>query len=254
MAAGHSPLEQFAIKPLVTLHIGGLDASFTNASLVMVIVAVLITVFMLFGMRARAVVPGRLQGSVEYFHDFVSGLIQENIGPAGRRYFPFVFTVFIFVLFLNLIGLIPSSPTGLIFTVTSHIIVTFALALVVFILATAVGFKEHGLHFLSFFVPKGVPMWLLPLMVPIEVMSYFIRPITLAVRLFANMVAGHVMLVVIGSFVFLLGSAFFIVPGIVPLAAIVAIFALELLIACLQAYVFAVLTCIYLNDAIHMAH
>jgi F-type H+-transporting ATPase subunit a len=220
----------------------------------MVIVAVLITVFMLFGMRARAVVPGRLQGSVEYFHDFVSGLIQENIGPAGRRYFPFVFTVFIFVLFLNLIGLIPSSPTGLIFTVTSHIIVTFALALVVFILATAVGFKEHGLHFLSFFVPKGVPMWLLPLMVPIEVMSYFIRPITLAVRLFANMVAGHVMLVVIGSFVFLLGSAFFIVPGIVPLAAIVAIFALELLIACLQAYVFAVLTCIYLNDAIHMAH
>jgi F-type H+-transporting ATPase subunit a len=158
------------------------------------------------------------------------------------------------VLFLNLIGLVPTSMSGLAFTVTSHIAVTFALALVVFILATVVGFMHHGLHFLSFFVPKGVPGWLLPLMVPIEVMSYFIRPITLAVRLFANMVAGHVMLVVIGGFVFALGSATFLIGGAIPLAAIVAIFALELLIACLQAYVFAVLTCIYLNDAIHMAH
>jgi F-type H+-transporting ATPase subunit a len=152
------------------------------------------------------------------------------------------------------VGLVPTSPTSLAFTVTSHIIVTFAMAAVVFLLATVVGFMHHGVHFLSFFVPKGVPAWLLPLMVPIEVMSYFIRPITLSVRLFANMVAGHVMLAVIGGFVFSLGAAFFILPGLIPLAAIVAIFALELLIACLQAYVFATLTCIYLNDAIHMAH
>ena len=256
MAAGHSPLEQFDIKTIVPIHIGGIDASFTNASLVMVVAAVIVTVFMLFGMRGRAVVPGRLQGSVEFFHDFVHGLIAENIGAAGKRYFPFVFTIFIFILFLNLIGLVPmpSTAPGLIFTVTSHIIVTFAMAIVVFLLATVVGFMHHGVHFLSFFVPKGVPVWLLPLMVPIEVMSYFIRPVTLSVRLFANMVAGHVMLVVIGGFVFSLGAAFFVVPGLVPLAAIVAIFALELLIACLQAYVFAVLTCIYLNDAIHMAH
>jgi F-type H+-transporting ATPase subunit a len=254
LAEGHSPLEQFAVKPLVTLHIGGIDASFTNASLVMVIVVVAITAFMLFGVRQRALVPGRLQGSVEFFYDFVGGLIQENIGSAGRRYLPFVFSIFMFVLFSNLIGLIPSSLTSLTFTITSHIIVTFALAMVVFLLATIVGFMHHGLHFVSFFVPKGVPAVLLPLMVPIEVMSYFIRPITLSVRLFANMVAGHVMLAVIGSFVFSLGAAFFIVPGIIPLAALVAIFALELLIACLQAYVFAVLTCIYLNDAIHMAH
>ena len=238
------------------IHIGGVDVSFTNASLIMVVVAVLITVFMLTGMSKRAVVPGRFQGSVEFFQDYVHGLIAENIGAAGRKYFPFVFTIFVFILFLNLVGLVPapSSEPRLIFTVTSHIIVTFAMAAVVFLLATVVGFMHHGVHFLSFFVPKGVPAWLLPLMVPIEVMSYFIRPITLSVRLFANMVAGHVMLAVIGGFVFSLGAAFFILPGLIPLAAIVAIFALELLIACLQAYVFATLTCIYLNDAIHMAH
>jgi F-type H+-transporting ATPase subunit a len=249
----HSPLEQFKIETLIPIHIGGVDVSFTNSAAVMVAVAILITVFMLFGIRKRAVVPGRMQGSVEFFHDYVHGLIAENIGPAGRKYFPFVFTIFIFILFLNLVGLVPSGRTSLIFTATSHIIVTFAMALVVFLLATAVGFKEHGVHFLSFFVPKGVPAWLLPLMVPIEVASYFLRPITLSVRLFANMVAGHVMLAVIGGFVATLG-AFYILPGIVPLAAVVAIYALELLIACLQAYVFATLTCIYLNDAIHMAH
>ena len=254
MAEGHhSPLEQFEIKTLIPIHIGGVDISFTNSALVMVGVAIFITAFMILGMRKRAVVPGRFQGAVEFFHDYVHGLIAENIGAAGKRYFPFVFTIFIFILFLNLFGLVPSGPKSLVFTATSHIIVTFAMALVVFLLATAVGFAHHGLHFLSFFVPKGVPAWLLPLMVPIEVASYFLRPITLSVRLFANMVAGHVMLAVIGGFVVTLG-AFFVLPGIVPLAAVVAIFALELLIACLQAYVFATLTCIYLNDAIHMAH
>jgi F-type H+-transporting ATPase subunit a len=204
-------------------------------------------------MRKRAVVPGRFQGSVEFFHDYVHGLIAENIGAAGRKYFPFVFTIFVFILFLNLVGLIPSSPTALVFTVTSHIIITFAMAAVVFLLATVVGFMHHGVHFLSFFVPKGVPAWLLPLMVPIEVMSYFIRPVTLSVRLFANMVAGHVMLALFGGFVVAL-SAFYVVPAVFPFAAIIAVLALELLIAALQAYVFAMLTCIYLNDAVNMHH
>lgn len=254
MAEGHhSPLEQFSIETLVPFKLFGLDASFTNSSLFMVIAVAAVTLFMAFGMRPKAVVPGRFQASVEMFYDFVAGLVQENIGSAGKRYFPLVFSLFMFVLFCNLLGLLPVSPTKSGFTVTSHIIVTFAMALFVFVLATVVGFMHHGIHFLSFFVPKGVPALLLPLMVPIEVMSYFIRPITLSVRLFANMVAGHVMLAVIGGFVFSLGGVFFLLGGI-PLAAVVAIFALELLIACLQAYVFAVLTCIYLNDAIHMAH
>ena len=254
MAEGsHSPLEQFSIETIVPLHPFGIDASFTNSSLFMVLAVAAITVFMSIGMRPRAVVPGRFQASVEMFYDFVAGLIQENIGSEGKRYFPLVFSLFMFVLFCNILGLLPVGLTKSGFTVTSHIIVTFAMAMFVFLLATAVGFMHHGIHFLSFFVPKGVPIALLPLMVPIEVMSYFIRPITLSVRLFANMVAGHVMLAVIGGFVFSLGGIFFLFGGI-PLAAVVAIFALELLIACLQAYVFAVLTCIYLNDAIHMAH
>ena len=254
MAEGnHSPLEQFTIETIFPIRAFGVDASFTNSSLFMVLAVLAITVFMSFGMRPKAVVPGRFQASVEMFYDFVAGLIQENIGSEGKRYFPLVFSLFMFVLFCNIFGLLPVWFNKSGFTVTSHIIVTFAMALFVFILATAVGFMHHGIHFLSFFVPKGVPVLLLPLMVPIEVMSYFIRPITLSVRLFANMVAGHVMLAVIGGFVFSLGSIFFLLGGI-PLAAVVAIFALELLIACLQAYVFAVLTCIYLNDAIHMAH
>jgi F-type H+-transporting ATPase subunit a len=251
--AKHSPLEQFSIETIVPLHPFGIDASFTNSSLFMVIAVAAITLFMALGMRPRAMVPGRFQASVEMFYDFVAGLVRENIGAEGKRYFPFVFSIFMFVLFLNLLGLLPVGLAKSGFTVTSHIIVTFAMALFVFLLATVVGFLHHGIHFLSFFVPKGVPMALLPLMVPIEVMSYFIRPITLSVRLFANMVAGHVMLAVIGGFVFSLGGIFFLFGGI-PLAAVVAIFALELLISCLQAYVFAVLTCIYLNDAIHMAH
>jgi F-type H+-transporting ATPase subunit a len=253
VADSESPLAQFTVKKIVDLHIGGLDVSFTNASLFMVIAAALITIFMVAAMRPRAIVPGRFQGAAELFYEFVDNMLVENVGVEGRRYFPFVFSIFMFVFFCNILGLIPVGLTESGFTVTSHIIVTFALALMVFVVVTIIALLRHGLHFFRFFVPSGVPWPLLPILVPIEVMSYCIRPVTLSVRLFANMVAGHVMLAVIGSFVFGLGAVFFLLGGI-PLVAIVAVFALELLIAGLQAYVFAMLTCIYLNDAVHLAH
>ena len=243
MAESVSPLEQFEIIPLAQIQIGGLDASFTNSSLWMVIVVAAITAFMLLGTRKQAIVPGRWQSLCEGMYDFVSGLLKENVGNEGRQYFPFVFSLFMFILFANLFGLLPYA-----FTVTSHIIVTAAMALVVFIGVTIIGIARHGFHFFTYFVPKGAPMWLMPLMIPIEVLSYFIRPLSLSVRLFANMVAGHVMLLVVGGFVFALG----IWAGWIPLAFVTVLFGLELLIACLQAYVFTILTCIYLNDAIHL--
>ena len=243
MPEGHSPLAQFAIEPLAPIHIGGLDASFTNSALSMVIAVAAITALMLLGTRKQAIVPGRWQSLCEGMYDFVSGLLKENVGNEGRRFFPFIFSLFMFILFCNLLGLLPYA-----FTVTSHIIVTAAMALFVFIGVTIVGIILHGFRFFTYFVPKGAPMWLMPLMIPIEVLSYFIRPLSLSVRLFANMVAGHVMLAVIGGFVFALG----IWAGWVPLAFVTVLFGLELLIACLQAYVFTILTCIYLHDAIHL--
>lgn len=247
MAEGHSPLAQFEIKPLVPFEIGGIDAAFTNASLSMAIAVAGITAFMILGMSRAAIVPGRLQGLVETIYEFIANMLRENAGDAGRKFFPFVFSLFMFILFCNLIGLFGA------FTVTSHIIVTFALALMVFLLVTLVGFWRHGLHFLGIFLPQGTPALMLPLMIPIEIVSYLIRPVSLSVRLFGNMVAGHVMLTVIGGFVVSLGGYFFLLGGM-PLVFIVAIFALELLVALLQAYVFAILTCIYLNDALHMSH
>jgi F-type H+-transporting ATPase subunit a len=243
-AEAHSPLAQFEIHPLGgPIHIGGLDVSFTNSSLWMVIAVAAITAFMLLGTRQQAIVPGRWQSLVEGMYDFVSNLLKENVGNEGRKYFPFVFSLFMFILFANLFGLLPGA-----FTVTSHIIVTAAMALFVFVMVTIIGIIRHGFHFFSYFVPKGAPLWLMPLMIPIEVLSYFIRPLSLSVRLFANMVAGHVMLTVVGGFVFALG----IWAGWIPLAFVTVLFGLELLIACLQAYVFTILTCIYLNDAIHL--
>jgi len=243
VAEGHSPLAQFAIEPIAPIHIGGLDASFTNSSLWMVITVAAITVFMLLGTRKQAIVPGRWQSLCEGMYDFVSGLLKENVGNEGRKYFPFVFSLFMFILFANLFGLVPYS-----FTVTSHIIVTAAMALFVFFMVTLIGIARHGFHFFSYFVPKGAPIALIPVMIPIEILSYFIRPLSLSVRLFANMVAGHVMLTVVGGFVFALG----IWAGWIPLAFVTVLFGLELLIACLQAYVFTILTCIYLHDAIHL--
>ncbi len=241
----HSPMEQFEIKRLLDFRIGSLDASFTNSALWMMIAVALATVVFVFGMSRKAMVPGRLQATAELGYEFIAGMVSDNVGSAGKKYFPFVFTLFVFILFCNLLGLVPYA-----FTPTSHIIVTFAMAATVFIGVTIIGFAKHGLHFVSFFVPKGVPFVLLLLLVPIEIISYFVRPFSLSIRLFANMLAGHTMLKVFGGFVVMLG----IYAGWAPLAFIVAFTGLELLIAFLQAYVFAILTCLYLNDAIHLSH
>ena len=245
MADGHSPLAQFEIKRLIPIHIGGLDASFTNSAFFMLLAIAGATLLLTAGVRRRALVPGRLQSVVELAYEFIAGMLKENVGNAGRRYFPFIFTLFVFILFCNVIGMIPYS-----FTPTSHIVVTFAMAGVVFVGVTAIGFIRHGVGFLSFFVPQGVPKALLVLLVPIEVLSYFIRPVSLSLRLFANMMAGHTMLKVFAGFVVALGFLL----GWAPLAFIVALTGLELGIAFLQAYVFTVLSCLYLNDAIHLHH
>ena len=245
MAEQHSPLEQFEIRRLVPASIGNLDVSFTNSSLFMVLIVLLVTTLTVVSMRGRAMIPGRWQSIVELGYEFIANMLQENVGSAGRKYFPFVFTLFMFILFSNLLGMVPYS-----FTVTSHIIVTFALALVVFLGVTVIGFARHGAHFLRFFVPAGVPVVLLPLLVPIEILSYLIRPVSLSVRLFANMMAGHTMLKVFAGFVIALG----VLGGWAPLAFVVALTGLEIGIAILQAYVFTILTCLYLNDAVNMQH
>lgn len=209
----------------------------------MSLAVILIASFLVFGMRKRALVPGRWQSMAELSYEFVANLLRDTVGNEGRKYFPFVFTLFMFILFGNMLGMIPYS-----FTFTSHIIVTFAMAAAVFIGVTVLGFVKHGFHFFSFFVPPGVSVVLWPLMIPIEIISYLSRPISLAVRLFANLTAGHTMLKVFAGFVVSLG----IVGGILPLAFVVALTGLELLIAFLQAYVFTILTCFYINDALHL--
>ena len=239
---GHSPLDQFKINEIVKIEVGGVDISFTNSALMMVIVLTLVTVFMVAGMRRRALVPGRLQSMVELTYEFIANMLRDTVGPDGRKYFPLVFTLFMFVLFGNMLGMIPYS-----FTFTSHIAVTFAMAIIVFIGVTILGFVKHGVHFFSFFLPPGVSILLWPLMIPIEIISYLSRPISLAVRLFANMTAGHTMLKVFAGFVPALGVA-----GVLPFAFVVGLTGLELLIAFLQAYVFTVLTCLYISDALHL--
>ena len=245
MAAGASPLEQFAIHRVVELRIGGLDVSITNSAIAMMTAVVLSTLFLAVGIRRGALVPGRWQSMVEMAYEFVANMVRENAGSAGMRYFPFIFTLFIFILFCNMLGLVPYN-----FTPTSHIIVTFVMAMVIFLGVTVIGFILHGAKFLKLFVPSGVPIALLPLIVVIEFISYLSRPFSLSIRLFANMMAGHTMLKVFAGFVVSLG----ILAGWAPLAFIIALTGLELLIAFLQAYVFAILSCIYLNDALHLSH
>lgn len=240
---GQSPLEQFVWKPIVPAEIGGVDVSFSDSSLFMTITVVVATLFLVLGMRRSAIVPGRLQVAVELSYEFIAGLLRDTVGSEGRKYFPIVFTLFMFVLLGNLLGMVPYS-----FTFTSHIVVTFAMAIVIFIFVTILGFVKHGMHFFSFFAPPGTPVVMLPLLVPIEVISYLSRPISLSVRLFANMLAGHTLIKVIAGFIPALGVIF----GVLPLALVVALTGLEILIAFLQAYVFAILTCLYINDAIHL--
>jgi F-type H+-transporting ATPase subunit a len=236
------PLEQFEIVPLVPIELGGLDLSYTNSSLWMTIAVLIIFALMTLPTQGRALVPGRMQSIAELLYETTANMLRDSAGKEGRQYFPFIFALFSFLLVGNLQGMIPGS-----FTFTSHIVVTFTLALVVWLGTTAIGFMRHGVGFLNFFLPHGAPVWSAPLLVVIEVISYLSRPVSLALRLFANMLVGHALLKTIAGFVFVLGLA-----GIIPLAATVAITALEFLVAVLQAYVFAILSCIYLNDALHM--
>lgn len=236
------PLEQFEVEPIVPIQVGTLDLSFTNASLWMVISVVLITGMLTVCMRGRALVPTRMQSLAEMFYELIANMIRDSVGNDGRKYFPFVFSLFMFILFGNLLGMIPGS-----FTYTSHIIVTFGLAAVVFIGVTVIGLVRHKAKFFTLFFPHGAPLWTAVILVPIELISYLSRPLSLSVRLFANMTVGHLMLKVIAGFVAAMG-----VFGILPIAGLVAVTALEFLIAAIQAYVFAILTCIYLHDALHL--
>ncbi|HIJ61410.1 MAG TPA: F0F1 ATP synthase subunit A [Rhodospirillaceae bacterium] len=237
-----NPVEQFRIEPLVPLEVGGVNLSFTNSALVMVLSICLVTVFLTMSVRGRALVPGRWQSVAEVLYEFVANMIRDNVGAKGRKYFPFIFTLFMFVLFGNMLGMIPY-----VFTYTSHIIVTFGLAIVVFIGVTIIGFMTHGLHYLRMFFPHGAPLATAIILVPIELISYCSRPFSLAIRLFANMTVGHIILKVMAGFVVALG-----VFGIVPMAFLGGVTVLEFGIALLQAYVFTILSCIYLHDAIHM--
>jgi F-type H+-transporting ATPase subunit a len=242
-AGHHGPMEQFEIKKIVDLDLFGHDISFTNSSLMMVVALVLISGFMIFAMNGRSLVPTRIQSMAEIVYEYVAGMVKENLGEDGMKFFPWVFSIFIFILVLNLVGLIPGN-----FTVTSHIIVTFALAAMVWLVATFIGFWTHGFGYLRLFVPSGVPIWLMPVIVPIELISYFIRPISHSVRLFANMMAGHTMLEVFAGFAVMLP----LWGKIAPVGFMVAFTGLEFLVAFLQALIFTVLTCIYLNDAVNM--
>lgn len=241
MSQGHSPLAQFEIHPIIPFKVGTLDLSFTNSSLWMVIVIGMITLLLSVATSRRKLVPGRVQAGSEMLVEFVSGIIQDNAGSKGMKYFPFIFSLFMFILFCNLFGMIPTS-----FTVTSHIIVTFAMAGIVFIGVTLIGFAKHGLHYFSLFLPKGTPWWMIPLMITIELISYLSRPISLSIRLAANMMAGHLLLKIMAGFV----AAGLV--GIFPFVFLLLFTGFEIFVACLQAYIFTLLTCIYLNDALNL--
>ena len=258
-----NPMEQFSVETLLPLSVAGYDVSFTNSSLWMVIALAAVSVFLFIGTARPQLVPGRMQAANEYLYDFVRKMLDENVGPEGRRFAPLIFSVFIFVLACNLLGLIPWIGA---FTPTSHVSVTLGLAMIVFVTVCIVGFARHGLHFFSLFWPAGEPVFqgsiisiflklLLGIFVfIIEFLSFLSRPFTLAIRLFANMTAGHVLLKVFGTFVVTLGSfgALPYVFGVLPLMVNVALTGLEVLIAVVQAYVFALLASLYLNDAINL--
>jgi F-type H+-transporting ATPase subunit a len=246
------PIHQFELKPIVSLgRVGNTEIVFTQSGLYMIAAVALISLLTYAATRRNSLVPGRIQSLVEMSYEFVESTIRSTAGGDGMRFFPFVFSLFTFVLVLNLFGMVPFG-----FTVTSHIIVTFALAMLVIGTVVVYGFMRHGLHFLRLFVPSGVPIYIVPLVTAIEVISFLSRPISLSVRLFANMLAGHITLKVFAGFVASLGAfgAAGWLGAVLPLGMTVALTALEFLVAVLQAYVFTILTCIYLNDALHPGH
>ncbi len=240
---GHSPLEQFRIEEIVSLEFAnGLNLSYTNSSLWMTLSVVAICLSFFFATRKRALVPSYSQLIVEMIYKTVADMVRDNVGKEGKRFFPFIFSLFMFILVGNVAGLLPGS-----FTFTSHLAVNFFLAGSIFLAVTLLGIARHGHGFLRLFLPHGTPWFLAPILIPIELLSYLSRPVSLSVRLFANMVVGHVLLKVIAGFVVSLG-----VFGIVPFLGLLAITALELMVAFIQAYVFAILTCIYLHDALYL--
>lgn len=238
-----NPLHQFEIQKLINLNLFGYDISFTNSALFMMIAICGLSALFLYSAIKYRTIPNRLQALVEISYNLIAGMVNDNAGKEGMRFFPLIFSVFFFVLGGNLLGMIPYT-----FTYTSHIIVTFGLAMMVFLFVTILGFMIHGVHFFGFFVPKGVSIFLTPIIVPVEIISYLSRPVSLSIRLFANMMAGHTMLKVFAGFCVSLG----VVYGIAPLAINILLTGFEIVISCLQAYIFTILSCIYLNDAIHM--
>ena len=245
------PIHQFEIHKIVPIEVGGVDISFTNSALFMVLTVLGASAFLLLAAQRRATVPGRWQSAAELTYEFIAKTVRDAAGADGMRFFPFVFSLFMFILFANLIGLFPYF-----FTVTSHLIITAAMALAVILLVIGYGIWNHKLRFFRIFVPSGLPLALLPFIVPIEVLSFVSRPISLSMRLFANMLGGHITLKVLAGFVATLGSAgaLGVLGAILPLFATVAVTALEVLVAVLQAYVFAILTSLYLRDALHPGH
>ena len=247
----YDPIHQFHIEKLIPIEIGGVDFSFTNSALFMALTVVGASTFLILSTRGRGLVPSRWQSAAEMTYEFVAQTLRESAGTQGMRFFPFVFTLFMFILVANLLGLFPYF-----FTVTSHIVITAAMALTVILTVVVVGFWKHKLHFLKLFVPSGVPKVILPFIVVIEVLSFLSRPLSLSIRLFANMLAGHITLKVFAGFVTALGSlgVLGVFGAVLPLLATIALTALEFLVAALQAYVFAILTSLYLNDALHPGH
>ncbi len=241
MAEAHNPLEQFEIRTLIPVELNAVDLSFTNSAAFMVAAVVAASALMIGGVRTRAMVPGRWQMLAELSYSFIAQMLSDTVGKEGRAYFPFIFSLFMFILFGNMAGMLPYA-----FTFTSHLAVTFTMAAFIFLGVTLIAIAKHRLGFFRMFLPAGVPVFMAPLLIPIEIISYLSRPVSLSVRLFANMMAGHTLLKVLGGFVVPLG-----IFGIVPVAGLVAVTALELLIAFLQAYIFTILSCIYLSDALH---
>ena len=247
MADTNDPLAQFQVKPLVSIDAFGYDVSFTNSALFMVLSVALIAFVTMFGMRKKALVPGRFQGFVETVYEFVENMVVDNAGKDSLKYMPLVFSIFLFILFGNLLGMIPKS-----FTFTSHIFTTFAMALIVFVSVVIIGFARHGLHFFSLFMPKGAPVGVAQFVFVLELMSFLIRPFTLAIRLAANMTAGHIVLKVIAGLAATSAVSAGLGLAILPTGLLIALTGLEFFVALLQAYIFSILTCVYLNDAVNL--
>lgn len=239
----HSPLDQFKIKKIIDLNLFGYDISITNSVLFMILAALIITVYFTVALKKSRLIPSKLQLSAELVYSMIENMLQQNVGKNGRKFIPLIFTLFMFILTCNLLGMMPYS-----FTVTSHISITFAMAMVIFLLVTIMGFWIHGFKFFSLFLPQGTPLFLAPLMILIELFAYLARPISLSLRLAANMIAGHVLLKVMASFVISLA----LYLKFLPIPFIVVLIGFEIFVAILQAYIFSILSCVYLNDALNL--